>query len=238
MWDARWYQIVWLAGYPADPPLTGALRAENAWAFLPAYPALVGVLTWLAIPWNVASVVVAVAADWRRAGLPPAHVEIPRARPGTLRGRALLRGPGVADHAVRPGGVARIPLAGARAPAARRTPVRMALPGDPRLVVHEARALAFALAVALHWAWRWFHRRRDLFPVRERVLAASVAVFSGLAGISWVGIARVGTGDLHAYTDTELAWRSAYIGYHEPVPFTAWFQSGTGGSASRSAPSR
>ena len=57
-------------------------------------------------------------------------------------------------------------------------------------------------------------------------------------GLSWVGIARVGTGDLHAYTDTELAWRSAYIGYHELVPFTAWFQSGTGGSASRSAPSR
>ena len=32
MWDARWYQIVWLAGYPADPPLTGGGQvAENAW---------------------------------------------------------------------------------------------------------------------------------------------------------------------------------------------------------------
>ena len=63
MWDARWYQIISLTGYPADPPLTdGGHVAENAWAFLPAYPALVGVLTWLAVPWNVASVVIAVAA--------------------------------------------------------------------------------------------------------------------------------------------------------------------------------
>src|SRR4030095_14628821 len=63
MWDARWYQIIWLAGYPADPPLTaGARVAERAGAFLPAYPALVGVRTRLAVPWNVASVAVAVAA--------------------------------------------------------------------------------------------------------------------------------------------------------------------------------
>jgi len=31
---------------------------------------------------------------------------------------------------------------------------------------------------------------------------------------------------LTAYTDTELAWRSPYIGYQELIPFTAWFQSG------------
>ena len=39
-------------------------------------------------------------------------------------------------------------------------------------------------------------------------------------------IAGLATGDLQAYFDTELAWRSAYIGYRELVPFTAWFQSG------------
>jgi hypothetical protein len=78
----------------------------------------------------------------------------------------------------------------------------------------------------LHWAWRWFRRDRVPFPVRERVLAASAAVFSGLAGLAWIGIAGVATGDLQAYFDTELAWRSAYIGYRELVPFTAWFQSG------------
>jgi hypothetical protein len=32
------------------------------------------------------------------------------------------------------------------------------------------------------------------------------------------------TGSLTAYTDTELAWRSAYIGHGHLVPFTPWFQ--------------
>jgi hypothetical protein len=87
-------------------------------------------------------------------------------------------------------------------------------------------ALAFALALVLHWTWRWVRRDREPFPVRDRVLAASAAVFAGLSGLAWIGVAWWATGDLHAYTDTELAWRSAYIGYRELVPFTAWFQSG------------
>jgi hypothetical protein len=62
--------------------------------------------------------------------------------------------------------------------------------------------------------------------VRERVAAASVAVVAGVAGLAWPAIAWAATGVPSAYTDTELAWRSAYIGYVELVPFTPWFQSG------------
>jgi hypothetical protein len=51
-------------------------------------------------------------------------------------------------------------------------------------------------------------------------------VFSGVMGLAWPGIAWLVTGSITAYTDTELAWRSAYIGYQELVPFAAWFQSG------------
>ncbi|WP_255579760.1 hypothetical protein [Cryobacterium sp. PAMC25264] len=86
--------------------------------------------------------------------------------------------------------------------------------------------LAFALFLALHVGYRWYSRARDPFPVREAVTASSVAVFSSLMGLAWPAIAWAVTGSPTAYTDTELAWRSAYIGYQELVPFAAWFQSG------------
>ena len=228
IWDARWYQIVWLTGYPAELPLTpDGHVAENAWAFLPVYPALVGMLTWLAVPWNVASVVIALAA-----GLGAALVF------HRLMSRFLA--PDQALYAVVLFCVAPV------------SPIMQFGYGESvgflllalaLLFLVERRygwlfpvilawsftrpgALAFALTLVLHWGWRWFRRRRDPFPVRERVLAASVAVFAGLAGVAWIGIAWAATGDMQAYTDTELAWRSAYIGYRELVPFTAWFQSG------------
>jgi len=84
--------------------------------------------------------------------------------------------------------------------------------------------LAFALAVGLHVVYRWLHRREEPFPVRERVLSSSLAVFSAVAGIAWPAIAAVATGSWTAYTDTELAWRAPYIGFTHLVPFTPWFQ--------------
>ena len=84
--------------------------------------------------------------------------------------------------------------------------------------------LAFALALAMHVVYRWMRRHDDPFPVRDRVLAVSLTVFSGLAGLAWPAIAGVATGSWSAYTDTELAWRMPYIGYTHLVPFTSWFQ--------------
>ena len=228
LWDARWYQIIWLGGYPAELPLTDTGHvAENAWAFLPVYPALVGSLTWLAVPWNVASVVVALAA-----GLGAALVFHRLMSRFLEPDRALFA---VVLFCVAP--VAPIMQFGyAESLGFLWLALALLLLVDRRyewlfpvvLMWSFTRpgALAFALALVLHWAWRWFRRGREPFPLRERVLAASAAVFSGLCGLAWIGIAWAATGDLYAYTDTELAWRSAYIGYRELVPFTAWFQSG------------
>ena len=59
----RWYQIIWIGGYPRELPITDAGQVgENARAFLPVFPALSGVLTWLGLPWNAASVTIAVLA--------------------------------------------------------------------------------------------------------------------------------------------------------------------------------
>jgi hypothetical protein len=83
-------------------------------------------------------------------------------------------------------------------------------------------ALALALALVLHWAYRFTHRSRGRFPMRERVLVASVAVVAGISGLAWLVVAGVVTGVPEAYLSTELAWRSAYIGYQELMPFTPW----------------
>lgn len=228
MWDARWYQIIWLGGYPSTLPLTSTGEVgENAWAFLPVYPALVGALTWLAVPWNVASVLVSVAA-----GLGAALVFHRLMSRFLEPDRALYA---VVLFCVAP--VAPILQFGyAESLGFLWLALALLLLVDRRygwlfpvvLVWSFTRpgALAFALTLVLHWAWRWFRREKEPFPVRERVLAASAAVFSGLAGLAWIGIAGAATGDLMAYFDTELAWRSAYIGYQELVPFTAWFLSG------------
>jgi hypothetical protein len=45
-WDAQWYWVVGSAGYPAHLPVdaTGAVT-QNAWAFMPVYPALTRALS-------------------------------------------------------------------------------------------------------------------------------------------------------------------------------------------------
>jgi Gpi18-like mannosyltransferase len=84
--------------------------------------------------------------------------------------------------------------------------------------------LAFALAMLMHVIYRWVTRRKDEFPVRERVASVVVGLFSAFMGVAWLLIAAALTGSLTAYTDTELAWRAPYIGYGELVPFTPWFE--------------
>lgn len=228
LWDARWYQIIWLGGYPRELPLTEAGQvAENAWAFLPVYPMLVGVVTWFGVPWNAASVVIALLA-----GLGAALVTHRLMSRFLEPDRALFA---VVLFSVAP--VSPIMQFGyAESLGLLWLALALLLLVDRRYgwlvpviavwAFTRPGALAFALTLGLHWIWRWWSRKRDPFPMRERVLAASVAVFAGLVGLAWPGIVWAVTGNLHGYTATELSWRSAYIGYQELVPFTAWFQSG------------
>ena len=237
MWDARWYQIVWLAGYPADPPLTdGGQVAENAWAFLPAYPAR-------------GAVDLAGHAVERRVG-------------GGRRGRgtgAALVFHRLVSRFLEPDRALFAVVLFCVAPV---SPIMQFGYAESLGFLWLALALLllverryawlfpvilawsftrpgarFALALALHWAWRWFHRGRDLFPVRERVLAASAAVFSGLAGSPWVGIARAAPA-----TCTRTPTRSRGAPPTSATTSSCCSLRGssraTGGSASRSAPSR
>ena len=61
IWDSDWYRIVSIAGYPAQLPIGDDGHVmQNAWAFLPGYPAVVRGFLLIGIPFEYASVIVSV----------------------------------------------------------------------------------------------------------------------------------------------------------------------------------
>ncbi|MCU1506109.1 MAG: Membrane protein [Microbacteriaceae bacterium] len=223
-WDSGWYHTVATSGYPTVLPMNGAHVADNAWAFLPAYPAVVRVLMDISgAPWEFVSVFVSVAFSLA----------------GAIAFYRLMR-------LVLPSSTAMFsvvllcvaPLSPIMQVAyaesmhaffltlslyfllRRRYLVMM--PAVAVMALTRPSGLAFALLLALHFGYRWFTRKRDPFPLREMLKAGGATVFSLLVGLAWPLIAWIATGSPSAYTDTELAWRASYIGYGELMPFSAW----------------
>jgi len=229
MWDGNWYNIVAVSGYPSVLPITEAGQiGENAWAFMPGYPMLARLLMELTgVSWAPIAVFVSVAFSLGTALL-------------FYRLMARVQSPATALFAVVLFCVAPLSpiLQFAYAESMYLFFLTLALylllerrygllyPVIAVMALTRPSGLAFALALGLHVIYRFVTRSRDPFALRERMLAASVALFSALMGLAWPVAAWAATGDLTAYTDTELAWRAPYIGYQELVPFTAWFQSG------------
>ena len=229
MWDALWYNIVAVGGYPSVLPVTvDGHVGENAWAFMPGYPAVVRLLMLVTgAPWAPMAVVVSVACSLGTALLFYRLMRRVQPEPTALFAVVLfcvaplspLLQFGYAES------MQLLLLTLALLLVLQRRYLVL-VPVIALMALTRPSGLAFALFLALHVGYRWYSRARDPFPVREAVTASSVAVFSGLMGMAWPAIAWAVTGSPTAYTDTELAWRSAYIGYQELVPFAAWFQSG------------
>ena len=229
MWDAHWYNIVAVVGYPSVLPITdGGEIGESAWAFMPGYPFLARVLMELSGQrWEPVAVFVSVAFSLGTAllfyRLMSRVLDASAARFAVVLVCVAPLSPmlqfGYAESMYLFFLTLALFLILQRRYA-------LLFPVIAIMALTRPSGLAFALALALHVCYRWYTRATDSFPLRERMLAASVAVFSGLMGLAWPAAAWAVTGTLTAYTDTELAWRAPYIGYVELIPFTAWFQSG------------
>jgi hypothetical protein len=228
IWDGRWYQIVAGYGYPASLPSGDGIHVtENAWAFLPGYPGVVDAVMFLTrLPWEVAAVLVSFLAGAGAALV--FHQLMRRVRLG--RSAALFA---VVLFCVAPvSPLFQVAYAESLYTLLLVTALLLLVerrygwlfPVVLAMAFTRPSGLAFALAVGMHVVYRWVRRREDPFPLRERILSLSLAVFSGLAGLAWPAIAAIGTGSWTAYTDTELAWRAPYIGYTHLVPFAPWFQ--------------
>ncbi|MEV8254766.1 hypothetical protein AB0O95_12470 [Rhodoglobus sp. NPDC076762] len=227
IWDGHWYFIISLAGYPSELPVTESGHVgENAWAFMPAYPALVRVvMTLTTLDFAVASVFVSVAFSLGAALMlyRVMHLVLPA-------GTALFA---VAVFCFAPlSAILQVSYAESMYLFLlilalfwlMKRQYWMLLPVIAIMSVTRPSGLAFALALGLHVVYRWWIRRREEFPLHERIAAVSATLFSLVMGFAWLLIAAVATGSLTAYTDTELAWRASYVGHGELIPFTAWFQ--------------
>lgn len=227
IWDGRWYALVAYSGYPTTLPLddTGHV-AQNAWAFLPAYPALVGLFSRpTGIPFSVVGIFVAVAFALA-AALVFYRLMVRFLPSGTaLYATALLCfGPVSPVFQVSYAeSMALFLLLCALVLLLERNYLTL-LPIVGVWAFTRPGAIAFALLLLAHLVHRFLTRRDDPFPWGERIRLVVAGLVTAALGFAWPVIAWIATGNRDAYTDTELAWRASYIGYSDLVPFTAWFQ--------------
>ena len=227
IWDGAWYRVIATGGYPSTLPVDAAGHVtENAWAFMPAYPLAIRALMELTgAGFAPLAVVVSVAFGAGTALL--LHRLLRTVLP---EGSATF---GVVLFCVAPVSPL-LQLGYAEAMFSfflclsllllvRRRYVAM-LPVVLVLSFTRPGALPLALAIGVHALLRLRRRDSEPFPLRERVAAAVATVTTGLLGLAWPVVAGVATGAPRAYEETELAWRSAYIGRQSFVPFTPWVQ--------------
>ncbi|MGX5681521.1 hypothetical protein [Schumannella luteola] len=229
IWDGHWYYIIAAVGYPTDLPITDDGHVgESAWAFMPAYPALVRLImlvTGLGFP--VVAVVVSVGFALGAALM--LYRLLALVLPGSTSLFAVVLfcfGPlspimqvayAESMHAFF--------LALALYLLVQRR-YWMLVPVITVMALTRPSGLAFALALLLHVLYRWWRDRtgEEVFPWRERVASVVAGLVSAFMGVAWLLVAGLVTGRPSAYLETELAWRAAYIGYEELVPFTPWFR--------------
>jgi hypothetical protein len=227
IWDGHWYYIITAVGYPSVLPMTDDGHvAENAWAFMPGYPAVVKILMLVTgLPFTIAGVIVSVgfAAGAALVFYKLMNLVLPE---GTAMFSVVL----FCFAPLSP--ILQVSYAESMHAFLLATSLYLLvqrrylvlMPVVIAMSLTRPSGLAFALALAVHVVHRWWIREREPFTLRDRVEAIAVTAVSAIAGLAWPAVAWAVTGDFSAYTDTELAWRAAYIGYQELVPFTSWLQ--------------
>lgn len=230
-WDGQWYWTIALNGYPSELPRDAAGHVtENAWAFMPVYPLVLGVFARAGFGFPVIAVLLSLAAGaaavllferlLRRSGLDAASALV-----GVVLLCTAPLSPMFQVSYAESLGLALLFLA---LLLVQRRRYLAALPVIVVMALTRPSGLAFALFLLLVFIARVVRWRRDAdaHPLPRGELAGLVAagLTSFAAGLAWPAIAWAVTGSLTAYTDTELAWRAGYIGYGELVPFEGWFE--------------
>ncbi len=227
LWDGQWYWLISLQGYPSVLPTNELGQiTENAWAFLPGYPAVM----WIATLGNqvpfplVAPIVSTLFAAG--AALLFYRLAIRSLSPASALFSVVLfcTAPLSPILQVSYAESMHLFLLFAALLLLLERRYLLLIPVTVAMSLTRPSGLAFALVLLLHLVYRIATRRRD--PLSARAFAAIVAagLTTALAGVAWIFVAWAVTGDPAAYTDTEFVWRRAYIGEQELVPFTAWFQ--------------
>jgi hypothetical protein len=227
IWDGQWYWLIGISGYPAElPRADDGHVTENAWAFMPAYPALLKLLTLGGtLPFPVVAPIVstlfALAAALAfhrllRRFLPASTTLFAVVLFCTAPLSPILQVSYAESMHLFLLFLALILLVDRR--------YALLVPIVLLMSLTRPSGLAFALLLLLHAIHRFVIREREPFPTIERVEVVIAGLASFLAGLAWPIAAWIATGSMSAYTDTELAWRATYIGHEHLVPFVPWFQ--------------
>jgi hypothetical protein len=226
-WDAQWYWLIAVEGYPTQLPRTeDGDVAQNAWAFMPLFPMLARIVGTPLGSWGAGAFLVALAAGYLcclvlrdvlkdRIGESAALWAVvffaaapiaPLLQIGYAESLFLL-----------------FVLLGIRALQRRRYGWLYAI--VPLMGFTRPGVLAFALLIGLFGIWRLFARRREALRVAEIVHIVALGALATLIGFAWPAIAALATGEGDAYFETELAWRRLWVGDAGAFsPFEGWFQ--------------
>jgi hypothetical protein len=227
IWDGTWYRIVGTSGYPPVLSFDASHHlAQNAWAFLPAYPFLVAALAPITgLSFNVVGVLVSVGFAAGAALMFYRLIERQLGASTALFSVVLFCVAPLSPifQVVYAESMQVFFLMCALYFLGQRRYYLM-LPFVAVMSLTRPSGLPFALAMGLHVIYRRVQRDRDPFPVREIVASISATIVSLLLGYAWPFLAGIATGIPNAYTDTELSWRASYIGWGPLVPFASWIQ--------------
>lgn len=216
-WDAQWYWLIAHSGYPTALPVDAAGHvAQNAWAFMPVYPAITDAVGRLVGGFPVAAPLVSGVAGYlaclvlfallrRRIGRAAAMwavVFFSFAGP-----MAALFQLGYAES------LFQLWLLLGLLSVERRRWWWLYL-WIPLMAFTRPGVLAFSLMLALYGIWRWIRRTHDALTRREVVHIVAGGLLAAACGFAWPVITGLVTGDAGAYLQTELAWRRSWVGDH------------------------
>lgn len=224
-WDGQYYEDISLHGYPTVLPTDVAGHVmQNNWAFLPAFPFTIRMLTAsTGLPFQVGAPLIATVAGLVAAYLLHALV---RERAG---GTAALWAVaffclGPLSFLLEVGYAESMFLAlvfGALLAMQRRRYLPLTVFAVIAAFTRPGE-LAIPLALGVVSVVRIL-RDRGGFPVRERLAVVATGIVTALAGVMWPVIASHVTGQPNAYLDTEMSWWVNFIGRVHFVPLTPWF---------------
>jgi hypothetical protein len=224
-WDGQYYEDISLHGYPSILPVDAAGHVlQNNWAFLPAFPFTIRMLTAsTGVRFEVGAPLIATAA-----GLVAAYLlhTLVRERAGAAAAMwaVFFFCAGPLSFLLEVGYAESMFLAlvfGALLAMQRRRYLPLTLLTVAAAFTRPG-ALAVPLALAVVALVRYL-RERHSFPVRERLAVVASGVVTGLAGVAWPVIASHATGRPNAYLDTEMSWWVNFIGRVHFVPLSPWF---------------
>ncbi|MGC5170852.1 mannosyltransferase family protein [Microbacterium sp. DT81.1] len=236
-WDAQWYWLVALEGYPSQLPLTDTGQvAENQWAFMPVFAYLAqllgGPLRAAGIggslgPWGIGALTISLVAGYL-ACLVLYRVLRDRQDAATATWAALFFAAGPLSVLFQVGYAESLFLLWLMLSlwCVQRRRYGWLYLLIPLMGYTRPGVLAFALFLGIYGVWRWFSRRREPLGAGEVLHILALGALAVLVGFSWQVLAGWVTGDSGAYLATELAWRRSWIRDSTGVfvPFDGWIQ--------------